>query len=263
MRDPPFVVFKGSDVKQHATWFVRPLIWLPVAYTIVIIVHEAAHAVTAVALGFPSTLFNFWVNYQFTGANLGARALVGVAGPVSGLVLGIICWTIYRRWTATLPGLFLAAHGVSNFFGNLMSAAFVGDFSSAAAVLGLPAPVRYAASVIGLLGVIVVLFAAGRELRKWSPSSNRFVSALGMTIAPMVIGTIFIIIVNQPTPMGAAFIPARLVEGALWIFSVAGTMTAPQRNADAHVSGGPQWFDVLALVVAIVVVRVMARGIEM
>jgi hypothetical protein len=34
---------------------------------LVIITHEGAHALSAVALGFPSTLFNFWVDHQFTG----------------------------------------------------------------------------------------------------------------------------------------------------------------------------------------------------
>ena len=68
--------------------------------------------------------------------------------------------------------------------------------------------------------VVGVLFATGRELRKWSPSSvGRFRSVLGLTVAPMLVGTIFIIVVNQPTPMGAAFLPARLVEGSLWIFA--------------------------------------------
>jgi hypothetical protein len=175
----------------------------------VIIVHEGAHAATAVALGFPSTLFNFWVNYQSTDATLGERALVGVAGPTVSLALGIVCWAIYRYWKASVPVWFLAAHGVSSFFGNLMSAAFVGDFSNAAVVLGWPSPLRYTASALGLIGVVVVLFVAGRELRRWLPSSNRFVSALGLTVAPMLLGTIFIVVVNQPTPMGAAFLPAR------------------------------------------------------
>jgi hypothetical protein len=236
--------------------------WFPVAYTLVIVVHEGAHAATAVALGFPATLFNFWVNYQFTGAVLSDRALVGAAGPAASLVLGIGCWAIYRLWRASLPLLFLAAHGVSNFCGNLMSAAFIGDFSDAAVVLGSPAPLRYTASVLGLVGVAAVLFAAGRELRRWSPSSNRFVSALGLTVAPMLLGTIFIVVVNQPTPMGAAFLPARLVEGALWIFAAAGAMTA-QRSPGAHPRLTARWLDAVATIAVIVAVRVMARGISM
>jgi hypothetical protein len=249
------------------TWILRPIIWFPTAYTIVIIVHEGAHAVTAVALGFPSTLFNFWVNHQFTGATLGERAIVGAAAPTVSLIFGTVCWAIYRQVkqsTAGLPVLFLALHGVSNFFGNLMSAAFVGDFSNAAIALGLSSPLRYTASALGLLGVVVVLFAAGRELRRWSPSTvGRFVSALGLTVAPMLLGTIFIIIVNQPTPMGAAFLPARLVEGSLGIFAAAGAMTAPRRSPDAHPPLGPHWIDAIACIAVTVAVRVMAGGIEM
>jgi hypothetical protein len=257
----------SSNGRITRTWLLRPVIWFPTAYTIVIIVHEGAHAVTAVALGFPSTLFNFWVNHQFTGATLGERAIVGAAGPTVSLILGTVCWAIYRRVkhsTAGLPVLFLAAHGVSNFFGNLMSAAFVGDFSNAAIVLGLSSALRYTASALGLLGIIVVLFAAGRELREWSPSSvGRFRSALGLTVAPMLLGTIFIIVVNQPTPMGAAFLPARLVEGSLWIFAAAGAMTTPRRSPRGHPPLGARWIDSLAAIAVTVAVRVMAGGIEM
>src|SRR5262245_10679979 len=63
-----------NDSRHRRAW-LRPIIWFPVAYTLVIIVHEAAHAATAAALGFPATLFNFWVDYQLTEAALGAAFL--------------------------------------------------------------------------------------------------------------------------------------------------------------------------------------------
>ena len=38
---------------------VRRVLWFATAYTIVIIVHEGAHAITAYGLGLEATLFNF------------------------------------------------------------------------------------------------------------------------------------------------------------------------------------------------------------
>jgi hypothetical protein len=72
----------AAATSPNQTWWLRPVLSYPTAYMIVIVVHEGAHALTAVALGFPSTLYNFWVNHQFTGATLAERAIVGAAGPL-------------------------------------------------------------------------------------------------------------------------------------------------------------------------------------
>ncbi len=86
----------SAPAAASATWFLRIVVWFPTAYTIVIIAHEGAHALSAVALGFPSTLFNFWVDHQFTGATVVQRAIVGAAGPVASLVLGVVAAIAYR-----------------------------------------------------------------------------------------------------------------------------------------------------------------------
>src|SRR5262245_14146810 len=127
---------------------------------IVIILHEGAHAITAVSMGMPTTLFNCWVDYDSSGPSAAQRATSGAAGPVASLVFGLACWLLYWRAKNSRPGLpflYLASSGIGNFFGNLMSAAFVGDFSNAALVLGLSQTVRYAASLIGAIGIVVVL----------------------------------------------------------------------------------------------------------
>jgi len=220
------------------TWVLRPLVWFPASYTILIIVHEMAHALMGVALGFPSTLFNFWVNHDFTGATIAERAAVGAAGPCVGLVVGLLCWALYRANTRSaygFPLLLLAGHGGSNLLGNMMSAAFVGDFSNAALMFRLPMAARYAVSLLGLVGV---------------------------TIAPALLGTVFVVILNEPTPMGASFMSARLTEAALWVFATAGVLTAPPRQQDE--ADRPLRFhpaDAVALIVAGVVVKLMSRGI--
>src|SRR5262252_547566 len=109
---------------------LRPLVWSGTAYTLIIIFHEAAHAAAGAALGIPSTLFNFWVDHDFARATADQRAIVFAAGPTISLVVGLVCWIAYRRVTSLRVGLpltYLAAGGVGNFFGNLISASFVGD----------------------------------------------------------------------------------------------------------------------------------------
>jgi hypothetical protein len=255
----------SAPAAASATWFLRIVVWFPTAYTIVIIAHEGAHALTAVALGFPSTLFNFWVDHQFTGATVVQRAIVGAAGPVASLILGVvvaIAYRVVRRPAAGVPLLLLAAHGVSNFFGNLMSAAFVGDFSNAARALGVPMPLRYGIALLGVIGVGVTLFMAERELRRWtSPGTGRLTAAAGTTIVPMVLGTLFVIVINEPTPMGASFAIARWSEGAFWIVAAIGAFFATARTTHKLNSPKVLFIDVLALVVTTGVVKLMSTGI--
>ena len=251
---------------ETSTWMIRPVVWYATAYMIIIILHEAAHATTAVWLGFPSTLFNFWVNYDSARGTTGEQAAVGIAGPTASLLAGLVCWFIYRRVKnsmAGLPLLYLASSGVANFFGNLMSAAFIGDFSNAAVGLGLSPTVRYEAAFIGAVAVLAIYFVTGRELRQWTPPHvGNIGAALGLVVVPALVGTALVTIVNQPTPMGsAAFLSARAGEASLWLVgALAGLLTRPRTTGS-----GPRvhvhWIDGAAALAVFLAVKVMARGI--
>ena len=117
------------------------------------VLHESAHAFAAYALNVPFTLFHFGVDVALDRATLMQQAVIGVAGPLCSLLIGIICWFGYkhaRGLRSELLLLYLATFGLGAFFGNLMSAAFVGDFSRAAMALRFPMMVRYAASIMQL-----------------------------------------------------------------------------------------------------------------
>ena len=245
----------------------RRILWFATGYTIVIVVHESAHAITAWGLGLEATLFNFWVNIDPANQAAAAqRAAYGVAGPIAGLVAGVVSWLAYRRIdraAAAIPLLYLAAHGVSNFFGNLMSTAFIGDFSNLAVWLGVPMGVRYAVSAVGALLTATVLFVAGRELRPWtSPQATRAAAAFAGVLLPAAIGTALIILVNQPTPL-PGFAVARIGEGTFWIFAAAGAFKAPVPSTQDGREGKTLWRDVAIAVLTVAVVRVMVVGIPL
>jgi hypothetical protein len=181
----------------------RQILWFVLAYTLVIIVHEGAHAVIARASGLEATMFHFWVNIDAADrATAGQRAAFGLAGPVSSLLAGLAAWIAYRsvhRSAAALPLLYLAAFGVSNFFGNMMSTAFLGDFSNVAVWLGLPMTMRYTLSAIGGVVAASTLFLTGRELARWrSPWAGRTFAVFAGIVLPVVVGTLLIILLNQP-----------------------------------------------------------------
>jgi hypothetical protein len=251
---------------RRAAWVLRPTIWFTTASIVSVLLHEWAHALTAHAVGKAAEMHQYWVAWDWLTATVSQRTIVGAAGPVFSLALGLICFVLYRKSAQSstgLPLLFLSTIGMAIFTGNLMSTAFVGDLSNAATVLGLPMSVRYGATILGAASSAGVLFYQGRELRRWAPAdAGRVFGAVGVTAIPVVAGTAFIILVNQPTPPDMAFASARLGESAFELFAVAGALTARGDNARIRVVL-PLWIDAAALIVAVSAVRVMAGGIPL
>jgi hypothetical protein len=245
----------------------RQILWFVLAYTLVIIVHEGAHAVIARASGLEATMFHFWVNIDAADrATAGQRAAFGLAGPVSSLLAGLAAWIAYRsvhRSAAALPLLYLAAFGVSNFFGNMMSTAFLGDFSNVAVWLGLPMTMRYTLSAIGGVVAASTLFLTGRELARWrSPWAGRTFAVFAGIVLPVVVGTLLIILLNQPVPI-PGFAAARAGESALWVFAAAGLLTAKGSESGTGHHLRVRFADVAIALVVVAVVRTMTIGISL
>jgi hypothetical protein len=227
------------------------------------IVHECAHALTAYAFDVPFTLFHFGVNLARDRGTLTEYAAIGVAGPTCSLIIGLISWFFHKRARGSrseLMLLYVAVFGVSTFFGNLMSAAFVGDFSRAALALGFSMPARYVASLTGLLSVCGLHFWAGWELRKFAPSgSSRFRAMIVMVVLPVVVGTAIVALTSLPIP--SAFVLPRLAETSFWVFAVPGVLlsrNSPSGDARTLHLG---WVDGAVLAGTVIAVRIMSVGI--
>ena len=243
-------------------WILRPIMWFATASMATTIFHELVHAIVAYALGVRSTLHNYFVHLDLTPdqAATNIPAIIGVAGPSLCLVLGITALVACKRVrgsAAELPLLFFAVFGVGAFFGNLVSASFIGDFSRAAIALHLPMPARYGLSLAGAVGTATVHYVAGRELARWVPQPvGRVAGMLGVVAAPVVIGTGLVILVNMPTANASV----RAAEAAFWIFAAIGAVARPGFQSRGHVDQ-LRWADAAVLLVAILMVRVLVRGI--
>lgn len=243
--------------------YLRPAILLATAYLFIGIIHESAHALTAYAFDVPFTLFHYGVNVVHDRGTLVQHALIGVVGPLCALVIGVICWLAYR-WTngsrSELMFLYLALFGVGTFFGNLMSAAFVGDFSRAAVVLQLPLPARYAATLIGLVLLCGLHFIAGWELRRLSLVGSSKLNAMTvMVVVPVLAGIAIVALCFWPMP--SSLVAGRFGEASFWIFAVAGILMSRKSPSGSSRALRLGWADVVVFVLAILVVRVMAGGV--
>jgi hypothetical protein len=120
--------------------------------------------------------------------------------------------------------------------------------------------VRYAITLIGALSVAGVHFWVGRELARWAPASaGRVIGMLGIILLPVLLGTAVVILINLP--VRPASVAAIVAEATFWLFAAIGALL-PRRHSR---SGGERlrlrWADAAVTLLAVLTVRVMARGI--
>ena len=248
----------GRD--SHA-WFLRPIVWFAAASMLTTILHEFAHALTAYVLGVPSTLYNYAADVDLTSASAHQHAVIGAVGPAFCLAWGALGWFALRRapGSAELPLLYVSVFGIGTFFGNLMSAAFVGDFSTAAVALGLPIGARYAISIVGLVSAAALHFWGGCRLLRWVPINvDRATGMIGIIAVPVVLGTAIVIVVNQPLVSAST----RAAEALFWVFAAIAAMVTRRRSPDAREVLRLRWIDAVVMLLAVVIVRLMVRGIR-
>ena len=257
-------VGRAGSIDQRG-WVFRPIVWFAAASMLTTIGHEVAHACAAFALGVRSTLFNYSATLDLTPAQAASNLpiLIRIAGPLFCLALGILTLVAFRRArdsAAALPLLYLSVFSIGTFFGNLMSTSFVGDFSAAAEALRLPTIARYAIAVAGALSVAALHFWVGRELVHWIPAHvGRAIGMLGIIALPVVLGTAVVILVNQPMP--PASVSTRVAEASFWLFAALGALVTRSGSEEGRGKLAPRWADGAATLFAILVVRLMVRGI--
>lgn len=246
-------------------WIVRPTVWFATAAMVTTMLHELTHALVAYSLGVRSTLYNYSARIDLTPAQAAsdAPAIIAAAGPTVCLLLGLVAWVAYRGARdsgAALPLFYFVVFGVGTFFGNLMSTAFVGDFSTVAVALQLPAGIRLALSLSGLVALAALHFWAGRELSGWIPAeTGRAIGAAGIIVVPVLLGTALIILVSQP--MAGTTSGARIGESAFWLFAAAGALFTPPGSRARRAGGSVGWIAGAAMLITILAVRLLVRGV--
>jgi hypothetical protein len=251
------------EARLIAAPYLRPVILFAAAYLIIGIIHESAHALAAYVFDVPFTLFHFGVDVTRDRGTLVQHAIIGVMGPLCALIAGLTCWLVFR-WIngsrSELMFLYLAVFGVGTFFGNLMSASFVGDFSRAALALQLPMAARYGATIVGLLLLFGLHFLAGWELRRLSPpGSSKFNSMVVMVVIPVLAA--IIIVAQSFWSIPSTLISGRVGEASFWVFTAAGALMSRKIPSGSVRTLRLAWADIALLLAAIIVVRVMAGGI--
>src|SRR5262245_46834419 len=249
---------------------LRPVVLFVAAYTIIGILHESAHAVAAYVLKVPFVLYHLYVRIDPAALTISQRAIIGVSGPLFCLVVGLVCWFAYHKTRNARAGLwllYLGWFGIATLLGNLMSTAFVGDFSALAGVFDVPVPLRYAVTLFGALSLCAFAFLMGKELRGWAPAGVSAVKALvAMIVVPVIAGTVLALLIYLPMPF--EFAVGRFGESAFWVLAPVGILLPRKRARESNPPPPDNsqnlrlsWDDVAILLVAIGIVRVIATGV--
>jgi hypothetical protein len=244
---------------------VRPTLLFVAAFALNITPHEAVHALVAYLLGFNSTLFQMWVNPDAASASSTQLALIAAAGPIFSLTVGVISWLLYKKDKRRPSGLFflmMALVGVYSFLGPVAGAASGGDFNIALKFLGISRIIQYSVSATGLVLLPLFMFFMGRELLCWAPLSfGRAKNVVYTTLAPWLVGTVLILLIYWPLPRFLA--GSTVFSSVFWVFAVMGATFGFSRTRTAHATPGLTGADLIIMIAALVMVRVLAHGIRL
>jgi hypothetical protein len=241
---------------------VRPTLLFVAAFALNITPHEAVHALVAYLLGLSSTLFQMWVNPDAASATPMQLAIIAAAGPIFSLTVGVISWLLYDKWRPLgLFFLMMAMVGIYSFLGPVAGAAFGGDFNIAFKFLGISKTIQGAASATGLVLLSLFMLFMGRELSWWAPLSfGRAKNVVCTTVAPWLLGTVLVLLIYWPLP--GFLIGSTLFSSFFWVFAVMGATFGFPRTRTPHPTPSLTALDLIAMIAALIMVRVLAPGIR-
>jgi hypothetical protein len=267
MSRPPASIEASQATTAWAAAF-RPTLLFVAAYAFNITPHEAVHAITSYFLGFNSTLFQMWVDPDPAEATPVELATIAGIGPLFSLLMGLIFFTLYRRWSQKSFGLLLLMMcmvGIYSFLGPLAGSALGGDFNLAFNFVDVPGWIRYLLSAIGFVLLPMFMYFMGKELVRWAPADfSRAKSVFCTTVAPWLIGTPFLVLIYWPLP--AFLIRSTLLGSLFWIFAVVGAAMGFQTRKVREItrtSPAIPWADLGFFIAALAMVRSLAHGMRL
>jgi hypothetical protein len=106
------------------------------------------------------------------------------------------------------------------------------------------------------------MFWLGRQLREWIPDKvGKTFGVIGVVVAPIILGTAIIILINQPVPSCPPFVSSRLSQAGLGMFTLLGAVR-PGASAAGR-SFRLWWIDGTVAITAVLIVRILVFGITL
>lgn len=180
------------------------------AFTVTTILHEVAHAVTGFVFGSHPVLHDTFVEHF--GLTEPQKAITAATGPLFSLFQGFGFYLLFNHlnnvsWLGRLFMLWMALHGLVNFFGYLINAPYTsyGDVGKVAAYLGWSRTTLFLLLILGFAANLIIGFFASPSFLELTPPhillsspSLRSTYLVQVAVIPWVIGAAVIIAIRFP-----------------------------------------------------------------
>lgn len=254
--------------------FVFALVIYVLTFLVTTILHEVAHAVTALALGGRPVLHHVYVAHE--GLDGAKQALVSAAGPLMSLLQGGILFLILRHGgaapsAARLVLVWLCIHGLVNFFGYLVTTPFVpnADLGKVASWLELPSIARWGVFAAGIGAITGIglwarepLLAFAVDPATLTDPAARVRHILAIGVGPWLVGGALIALASWPSPHWISF-AYPFFAGLFLIVTIRRLRDVAPPELGAVWIDAPLWPWLVGLAVTVAVFRVLAGGVRL
>lgn len=244
------------------------------AYLLSIILHELAHFIMAVSLGYDATLFHNRVTYDGRDNTL-HEVLIAGSGPLYSLVQGIVSLFLLRRMSASATSLFVlwfSVIGFISFFGYLMIAPFIpfGDTERVFNLLEFPFFLQIIIAIIAVITITIILmrfvtsFEQFVSIQFQTIKETRFKWANSLILIPLIVGIIVITILQFPIPHFASILATTCAPFS--IMATYGSMLGRRdpintSSSKPHLHEKVSVLLIILLIVSIVLNRLLVQGL--
>jgi hypothetical protein len=224
---------------------INSTIGLTTAFLLTIILHELAHYLMSISLGYETTLFHNKVFTKTSGIKTHEILIAGIA-PLFSLTQGIIAYTfskIMKSNSISLFTLWFGIAGIITFFGYLMIAPLIpiGDTGKVFLMLNISLIVQIIISIIALVTITILLMKFTKQFERYAIDdfgdikTNRKKWSISLILIPLLISIVLITILQFPIPHIASILAT--VCAPFSIMAIFGTFIGNKNEIIADLQG--------------------------
>ena len=189
---------------------INSTLGLTTAFLLTILLHELAHYLMSLGLGYESTLYHNMVLSKTNDIKSHDIMIAGIA-PLFSLLQGILAYQLAKKMKTSPQSLFVlwfGLAGIITFFGYLMIAPLIpiGDTGKVFLLLNVPMFIQIICSILAIGIVTIILVKSAKQFERYamedfgSISVNRKQWSFSLILIPLLLSIIVVTLFQFPIP---------------------------------------------------------------
>lgn len=189
---------------------INSTLGLATGFLLTIILHELAHYIMSVILGYEATLYHNRVFSETNGIKNHEIMIAGIA-PLFSLVQGVLAYQASKKMESSSISLFVLWFGITGiitFFGYLMIAPLIpiGDTGKVFSLLNIPWVIQAITSIIAIAMVTIILMKSAKQFERYaiedfgSVEVNRKKWSVSLILMPLLLSIVLVTLFQFPIP---------------------------------------------------------------